>query len=110
MDKALEDVRTGTSRLHETALMIQTRLEEGTPDESAARLVQRRIADAEIAAERLGLLLLSAGQTRRHRARAKEKTPNSTSPAETQTSSHGPSGVPAKLRRVSSRPLARSGS
>ncbi|MFB6846725.1 FUSC family protein [Streptomyces sp. NPDC056373] len=60
MDKALEAVRDGTARLHETAMMIQGRLEEGTPDESAARLVQRRIADAEIAAERLGLLLLTA--------------------------------------------------
>ncbi|MFJ8596204.1 FUSC family protein [Streptomyces sp. NPDC093598] len=60
MDKALESVREGTARLHETAMMIQGRLEEGTPDESAARLVQRRIADAEIAAERLGLLLLTA--------------------------------------------------
>ncbi|MFF6954326.1 FUSC family protein [Streptomyces iakyrus] len=60
MDKALAAVREGTARLHETAMMIQGRLEEGTPDESAARLVQRRIADAEIAAERLGLLLLTA--------------------------------------------------
>jgi hypothetical protein len=60
MDKALQAVREGTARLHETAMMIQGRLEEGTPDESAARLVQRRIADAEIAAERLGLLLLTA--------------------------------------------------
>ncbi|MFD5838861.1 FUSC family protein [Streptomyces collinus] len=60
MDKALEALREGTARLHETAMMIQGRLEEGTPDESAARLVQRRIADAEIAAERLGLLLLTA--------------------------------------------------
>ncbi|MFD8235567.1 FUSC family protein [Streptomyces sp. NPDC059696] len=60
MDKALEAVREGTARLHETAMMIQGRLEEGTPDEAAARLVQRRIADAEIAAERLGLLLLTA--------------------------------------------------
>ncbi|GAA3170551.1 FUSC family protein [Streptomyces virens] len=64
-DKALEDVREGNARLHETALMIQTRLEEGTPDESTARLVQRRIADAEIAAERLGLQLLSARSTER---------------------------------------------
>ncbi|MFJ4245537.1 FUSC family protein [Streptomyces iakyrus] len=60
MDKALASLREGTARLHETAMMIQGRLEEGTPDESAARLVQRRIADAEIAAERLGLLLLTA--------------------------------------------------
>ncbi|GGX00938.1 membrane protein [Streptomyces malachitofuscus] len=65
VDKALEEVREGTARLHETALMIQTRLEEGTPDEPTARLVQRRIADAEIAAERLGLLLLSARSAER---------------------------------------------
>ncbi|MGW5973632.1 FUSC family protein [Streptomyces sp. NPDC055186] len=65
VDKALEDVRAGTARLHETALMIQTRLEQGAPDESSARLVQRRIADAEIAAERLGLLLLSARSAER---------------------------------------------
>ncbi|WP_437032424.1 FUSC family protein [Streptomyces sp. enrichment culture] len=64
-DKALEDLREGTARLHETALMIQSRLEEGTPDESAARLVQRRVAEAEIAAERLGLLLLSARSAQR---------------------------------------------
>ncbi|WP_344609522.1 FUSC family protein [Streptomyces glaucus] len=65
VDKALEAVREGTARLHETALMIQARLEEGTPDEAAARLVQRRIADAEITAERLGLLLLSARSAER---------------------------------------------
>ncbi|MEU9350317.1 FUSC family protein [Streptomyces griseoloalbus] len=65
VDKALDDVREGNARLHETALMIQTRLEEGTPDESTARLVQRRVADAEIAAERLGLLLLSARSAER---------------------------------------------
>ncbi|MGW0949288.1 FUSC family protein [Streptomyces sp. NPDC002623] len=60
VDKALAQVREGTARLHETAMMIHGRLEEGTPDEATARLVQRRIADAEIAAERLGLLLLTA--------------------------------------------------
>ncbi|MEU0109801.1 FUSC family protein [Streptomyces sp. NPDC006251] len=65
MDKALDAVREGTARLHETAMMIQARLEEGTPDESVARLVQRRIADAEVAAERLGLLLLSARSAER---------------------------------------------
>ncbi|MET8893351.1 FUSC family protein [Streptomyces albogriseolus] len=64
-DKALEEVRERTARLHETALMIQSRLEEGTPDEPTARLVQRRVADAEIAAERLGLLLLSARSSER---------------------------------------------
>ncbi|MFG2787968.1 FUSC family protein [Streptomyces sp. NPDC048419] len=65
IDKALEDVRDGTSRLHETAMMIQGRLDEGTADEATARLVQRRIADAEIAAERLGLLLLNARSAER---------------------------------------------
>ncbi|GHE55814.1 FUSC family protein [Streptomyces thermocarboxydus] len=65
VDKALEEVRERTARLHETALMIQSRLEEGTPDEPTARLVQRRVADAEIAAERLGLLLLSARSAER---------------------------------------------
>ncbi|MFI7497930.1 FUSC family protein [Streptomyces sp. NPDC049687] len=65
VDRALEHVREGTARLHETAMMIQGRLEEGTPDEAVARLVQRRIADAEIAAERLGLLLLTARSAER---------------------------------------------
>ncbi|CCK32692.1 hypothetical protein BN159_8314 [Streptomyces davaonensis JCM 4913] len=64
-DRALDDVREGTARLHETALMIQGRLEEGTADEATARLVQRRVADAEIAAERLGLLLLTARSAER---------------------------------------------
>ncbi|MGW0601781.1 FUSC family protein [Streptomyces sp. NPDC002776] len=64
-DRALRSVREGTARLHETALMIQGRLEEGTADESTARLVQRRVADAEIAAERLGLLLLTARSAER---------------------------------------------
>ncbi|MFH8935676.1 FUSC family protein [Streptomyces griseosporeus] len=64
-DKALADVRDGTARLHETALMIQSRLAEGTSDEAVARLLQRRIADAEIAAERLGLLLLTARSAER---------------------------------------------
>ncbi|MDQ1042831.1 hypothetical protein QFZ76_001067 [Streptomyces sp. V4I2] len=65
VEKALEDVRSGTARLNETAMMIQGRLEDGTSDEAAARLVQRRIADAEIAAERLGLLLLTARSAER---------------------------------------------
>ncbi|MFI2642162.1 FUSC family protein [Streptomyces sp. NPDC018610] len=65
VDKVLETVRRRTARLHETALMIQGRLQEGTSDESVARLVQRRIAGAEIAVERLGLLLLSARSSER---------------------------------------------
>ncbi|MFF8731077.1 FUSC family protein [Streptomyces sp. NPDC015171] len=64
-EKVLEELRTGTARLHETALMIQGRLEDGTSDPAVARLLQRRIADAEIAAERLGLLLLTARSAER---------------------------------------------
>ncbi|MFG3103895.1 FUSC family protein [Streptomyces sp. NPDC048182] len=63
--RALAHLRDGTARLHETALMIQSRLDEGTPDPATARLVQRRVADAEIAAERLGLLLLTARSAER---------------------------------------------
>ncbi|MFF8594041.1 FUSC family protein [Streptomyces sp. NPDC015220] len=65
VDRAVESVREGTARLHETAMMIQGRLQDGTSDESVARLVQRRIAGAEIAAERLGLLLLNARSSER---------------------------------------------
>ena len=65
LEKALEDVRDGTARLHETAMMIQGRLEDGTADKATARLLQRRIADAEIAAERLGLLVLTARSAER---------------------------------------------
>lgn len=65
LEKVLTELRRGTSRLHETALMIQGRLEEGTPDAATATLVQRRVADAEIAAERLGVLLLNARSAER---------------------------------------------
>ncbi|WP_320777395.1 FUSC family protein [Streptomyces sp. CRN 30] len=65
IEKVLGDLREGHARLHETALMIQTRLDDNTLDASTTRLVQRRIADAEIAAERLGLLLLTARSARR---------------------------------------------
>ncbi|MFD7288245.1 FUSC family protein [Streptomyces sp. NPDC059863] len=60
VDKVVDDLRRRTARLHEAALMIQGRLEEGTRDAATAALVQRRVADAEIAAERLGVLLLNA--------------------------------------------------
>lgn len=59
LDGAVADLRRDTARLHESALMIQGRLEEGAPDEASADLLQRRIAAAEIAVERLGLLALS---------------------------------------------------
>ncbi|SEO08953.1 FUSC family protein [Actinacidiphila rubida] len=57
---AFADMRRDTARLHETALMIQAGLDEGMEDERTAELLQRRIAAAEIAAERLGVLLLGA--------------------------------------------------
>ncbi|MFJ9928740.1 MULTISPECIES: FUSC family protein [Streptomyces] len=65
VEKVLEELRTGTARLHETALLIQGRLEDGTSEKSVARLLQRRVADAEIASERLGLLLLTARSAER---------------------------------------------
>jgi len=64
-DKVLDDLRRHTARLHEAALMIQGLLEEGTRDAAAARLVQRRVAEAEIAAERLGMLILNARSAER---------------------------------------------
>ncbi|MGG2461000.1 FUSC family protein [Streptomyces sp. RGM 3693] len=65
LDSVLDDLRRHTARLHETALMIQGRLEEGTRDSATAALLQRRIADAEIAAERLGMTLLNARSAER---------------------------------------------
>lgn len=58
---AVDALRRDTARLHECALMIQGRLEDGTRDPAAAALLQRRIAEAEVAVERLGLLLLRTG-------------------------------------------------
>ncbi|MFJ3950408.1 FUSC family protein [Streptomyces libani] len=65
LDKVLDDLRRHTARLHEAALMIQGHLEEGTRDAATAGLVQRRVADAEIAAERLGMLILNARSAER---------------------------------------------
>ncbi|WP_407555584.1 FUSC family protein [Streptomyces sp. Pv4-95] len=65
LDKVLDDLRRHTARLHEAALMIQGRLEEGTRDAATAALLQRRVADAEIATERLGVLLLNARSAER---------------------------------------------
>ncbi|WP_438490326.1 FUSC family protein [Streptomyces sp. S186] len=65
IDGVLDDLRRHTARLHETALMIQGRLEEGTRDAATAALLQRRVADAEIAAERLGMTLLNARSAER---------------------------------------------
>lgn len=65
LEGVVADLRKDTARLHETALMIQARLDDGTRDEATASLLQRRVADAEIATERLGVLLLSARSAER---------------------------------------------
>ncbi|GAA3184122.1 FUSC family protein [Streptomyces ramulosus] len=65
LDGVVADLRERTARLHEAALMIQDRLEEGTRDTATAALLERRIADAEIATERLGVLLLNARSAER---------------------------------------------
>jgi len=65
LEDAVADLRKDTARMHETALMIQARLADGTRDEATADLLQRRIAEAEIAVERLGVLLLSARSAER---------------------------------------------
>jgi hypothetical protein len=59
LEDVVADLRNDTARLHATALMIQSRLADGTGDEATAGLLQRRIVDAEIAAERLGILVLN---------------------------------------------------
>lgn len=65
LDDVLDDLRRHTARLHEAALMIQARLEDGARDDATAALIQRRVADAEVAAERLGMLLLNARSAER---------------------------------------------
>ncbi|MCX3058245.1 FUSC family protein [Streptomyces beihaiensis] len=65
LDDVLDELRRRTARVHEVALLIQGRLEDGTRDAAAASLIQRRVADAEVAAERLGMLLLTARSAER---------------------------------------------
>jgi hypothetical protein len=57
-ERAVDDLRRYAARLHTGALMIQNRLGTGTPDERSATAVQRRVADAETAVERLAILVL----------------------------------------------------
>ncbi|WP_245771070.1 FUSC family protein [Actinacidiphila guanduensis] len=59
LEGVVADLRRDTARLHETALMIQGRLDDGLRDPAAADLLERRIVDAETATERLGVLLLA---------------------------------------------------
>ncbi|WP_069816055.1 FUSC family protein [Streptomyces sp. TP-A0874] len=62
--RAERRLRRRVVRLHECALMIQGRLDEGTPDAPTAVSVQRRVAGMEIAAERLVAILLSPERPR----------------------------------------------
>ncbi|MBC2866081.1 FUSC family protein [Streptomyces mexicanus] len=57
-ERAADDLRRQAARLHAGALMIQSRLETGTPDRGVAATIQRRVAEAETAAERLAVLVL----------------------------------------------------
>lgn len=59
-DRAMRTLHRRSAGLHQAALLFQPRLEIGTVDRRTARLVQRRIAEAEIAAERTAILLLRA--------------------------------------------------
>ncbi|WP_329454677.1 FUSC family protein [Streptomyces sp. NBC_01497] len=65
LEKVLVDLRRHTARLHEAALMIQGRLGDSPEDAARADVLQRRIADAEISAERLGMQLLNARSAER---------------------------------------------
>ncbi|MET8545646.1 FUSC family protein, partial [Kitasatospora sp. NPDC004799] len=56
--RAVDGLRRQAARLHTGALMIQQQLGTGTPDERAATAVQRRVAEAETAVERLAVLVL----------------------------------------------------
>ncbi|MCA1221083.1 FUSC family protein [Streptomyces sp. 8L] len=65
LEKVLVDLRRHTARLHEAALMIQGRLGDNPDDAATADVLQRRVADAEITSERLGMLLLNARSAER---------------------------------------------
>ncbi|WP_030687368.1 FUSC family protein [Streptomyces sp. NRRL B-1347] len=57
-ERAVSALRRSTARLHTGALMIQNGLAAGTPDARTASSVQRRVAEAETAVERLAVLVL----------------------------------------------------
>ncbi|MFD9071643.1 FUSC family protein [Streptomyces lasiicapitis] len=57
-ERAVDDLRRSTARLHTAAMMIQNRLGTSTPDARTATTIQRRVAEAETAAERLAVLVL----------------------------------------------------
>ncbi|GHC83134.1 FUSC family protein [Streptomyces flavofungini] len=57
-ERAVATLRRSTARLHTGALMVQNQLAAGTPDERTASAIQRRVAEAETAVERLAVLVL----------------------------------------------------
>ncbi|GGR85973.1 membrane protein [Streptomyces aureoverticillatus] len=57
-ERAVGDLLRHTARLHTAAMMIQNQLGTGTPGERTASAIQRRVAEAETAAERLAVLVL----------------------------------------------------
>lgn len=65
-------LRRSTTRLHQCALMIHARLDAAVDDPRAAALLEIRFAEAEVAAERLGRLLIRTAETRDAEARTDE--------------------------------------
>ncbi|MFJ9914972.1 FUSC family protein [Actinacidiphila glaucinigra] len=57
-ERAVDVLHRYAARLHTGALMIQTRLGTGLPDERTAAVIQRRVTEAEMAVERLAILVL----------------------------------------------------
>ncbi|MFF3919147.1 FUSC family protein [Streptomyces sp. NPDC001852] len=57
-ERAVDDLRRHAARLHTGALMIQNWLVTGAPDRCTASAIQRRVAAAETAAERLAILVM----------------------------------------------------
>ncbi|MEW2528425.1 FUSC family protein [Streptomyces sp. NPDC047071] len=77
-ERPVRDLLRSTARLHTAALMIQNHLGTGTHDTRAASSIQRRVAEAETAVERLAVLVLrtlrpgaDVDTLSRHRARAR---------------------------------------
>ncbi|MCQ4084062.1 FUSC family protein [Streptomyces sp. RB6PN25] len=57
---AIRRLQRRTARLHQAALMIQAHLDESIRDARSFAHVQRRVAEAEVGAERLAVVLLRA--------------------------------------------------
>ncbi|WP_308437003.1 FUSC family protein [Streptomyces finlayi] len=57
-ERAADRLRRHVARLHADALMIQDRLATAAPDGRTAAAIQRRVAEAETAVERLTVLVL----------------------------------------------------